>query len=178
MLPHAKLLLGHLRRLAPPAAPDAALLGRWLSQRDEDAFAALVARHGPMVLGVCRRVLRDAQHAEDAFQAAFLVLARQADRLRRPDALASFLYGTALRLACKARGGVRRWGAPPWNSMPEPADPHPDPLDLLSGKYLERRPAIGELRDRRERRSGRTRLPRALAPPRCGGRVAHLHDAA
>jgi hypothetical protein len=112
MLPHARTLLGHLRRLAPSAASDAALLAGWVGRRDEDAFAALVARHGPMVLGVCRRVLGDAQHAEDAFQATVLVLARRAAHLRRPEALASFLYGTALRLARKAR--ARRWsrGAP------------------------------------------------------------------
>ncbi len=135
MLPHARMLLGQLRRLAPSAA-DAALLARWLNQRDEDAFAALVARHGPMVLGVCRRVLGDAQHAEDAFQATFLVLARRAAHLRKPEALASFLHGTALRLASKARQATRRRELPAIDGLPEPTDPHPDPLDLLSGREL------------------------------------------
>src|SRR5690348_3018722 len=96
MPPHARTLLGHLRRLTSPAASDAALLARWMDQRDEDAFADLVARHGPMVLGVCRRVLGDADTAEDAFQATFLVLARKAANLRRPASLPGFLYGVAL----------------------------------------------------------------------------------
>jgi hypothetical protein len=57
---------------------DAELLGRFVAARDEAAFEALVYRHGPMVLGLCRRVLGDAHHAEDAFQATFLILARKA----------------------------------------------------------------------------------------------------
>jgi RNA polymerase sigma factor (sigma-70 family) len=136
MPPHAATLLAHLQHLAAPAASDAALLTRWLTQRDESAFAALVARHGPMVLGVCRRVLGDAQHAEDAFQATFLVLARKAARLRRPEALASFLYGIALRLARKAHAAARR--TPPLLNakVPEPVDPSPHPLDVLSGREL------------------------------------------
>ncbi len=134
MLPHARTVVEHLRRLTSPTASDAVLLGRWLGSRDQDAFTSLVARHGPMVLGVCRRVLGDAQHAEDAFQAAFLVLARRAARVRRPEALASFLYGVALRLARKARS--RRCGLPSGSGIPEPTDPHPDPLDVLSGREL------------------------------------------
>ena len=64
---------------------------------DEAAFAAIVARHGPMVLGVCRQLLGDHQHAEDAFQAVFLVLARRARSIRDPDLLGAWLYGVALR---------------------------------------------------------------------------------
>ncbi|HWG44724.1 MAG TPA: sigma-70 family RNA polymerase sigma factor, partial [Gemmataceae bacterium] len=130
-------ILHHLRRLAPPAS-DAALLTRWRDQRDEAAFAALVTRHGPMVLGVCRRVLGDVQHAEDTFQATFLVLARKANRVRRPEALASFLYGVALRVARKARGTAAhrlRFRAKP-QATSEPVDPHLDPLDVLSGREL------------------------------------------
>jgi RNA polymerase sigma factor (sigma-70 family) len=134
MLPNARTLLGHLRRLAPPTAPDAALLADWLSRRDEGAFAALVARHGPMVLGVCRRILGDMHHAEDVFQATFLVLARQAALLRRPEALASYLYSIALRLARKSRGKTLRRPLHTGPDAPEPIDPHPDPLDVRSGR--------------------------------------------
>ena len=74
----------------------------------EAAFAALVARHGPMVLGVCRQLLGDHQHAEDAFQAVFLVLARKARSIRDPDLLGNWLYGVALRTARKASGRLAR----------------------------------------------------------------------
>src|SRR5579875_1503542 len=103
MSAHDRTLLSHLLRLSVPADPDATLLTRWIEQRDQQAFAALVARHGPMVLGVCRRLLGDVQHAEDAFQAAFLVLARRAPALREPELLGNWLYGVALRTARKAR---------------------------------------------------------------------------
>jgi RNA polymerase sigma factor (sigma-70 family) len=136
MPPHARAILGHLRRLAAPADSDAALLARWLERRDESAFAALVARHGPMVLSVCRRVLGDEHTAEDAFQATFLVLARKASALRRPEALPSFLFGVALRLARKSRGSLRRWMVQTHPDVPEPADPHPHPLDALTGREL------------------------------------------
>ncbi len=88
---------------------DRHLIERFVNRRDptgEAAFAALVARHGPMVLGVCRQLLGDRHHAEDAFQAVFLVLARKAGSLRDPDLLGNWLYGVALRTARKAR--VRR----------------------------------------------------------------------
>ena len=75
---------------------------------DEAAFAAIVARHGPMVLGICRQLLGDHHHAEDAFQAVFLVLARQARSIRDPDRLGTWLYGVALRTARKARGRLAR----------------------------------------------------------------------
>jgi RNA polymerase sigma factor (sigma-70 family) len=104
-------LLRYLRRLAPAAHPasDAGLLERFVRCRDEDAFAALLARHGPMVLGVCRRVLGDAHAAEDAAQAAFLVLARRAAAIRPPERLASWLYGVARHLALKClRADARR----------------------------------------------------------------------
>jgi RNA polymerase sigma factor (sigma-70 family) len=97
----------HVRRLAlmrPGEGPtDAELLDSFLVHRDETAFEALLRRHGPMVLGVCRRVLRHAQDAEDAFQATFLVLARKAGSLRSRELLGSWLYGIAYRTAMKAR---------------------------------------------------------------------------
>ena len=90
---------------------DRQLLERFATGCDEGgqaAFAALVARHGPMVLGVCRQLLGDHQHAEDAFQAVFLVLARKARSIREPELLGNWLYGVALRTARKARGRLAR----------------------------------------------------------------------
>jgi RNA polymerase sigma factor (sigma-70 family) len=82
---------------------DADLLERFSARRDEAAFAALVSRHGPMVQGVCRRILGDAHAAEDVFQAVFLVLVRKCATIRRPELLANWLYGVAFRIARKAR---------------------------------------------------------------------------
>lgn len=99
-------LLQHIRRLAgdPPGAPsDGELLRRYLERRDESAFAALVRRHGPMVFAVCQSVLRQRHDAEDAFQAAFLILARKADAVRRHEGLGGWLQRVAYRVALKAR---------------------------------------------------------------------------
>ena len=74
----------------------------------EAAFAALVTRHGPMVLDICRQLLGDRHHAEDAFQAVFLVLARKARSIRNPDLLGNWLYGVALRTARKAKVRLAR----------------------------------------------------------------------
>jgi len=87
---------------------DAELLECFANQHNEAAFEALVRRHGPMVLRLCQRVLHDTHNAEDAFQATFIVLARKAGKIARPESLANWLYGVAHRIALKARAGAQR----------------------------------------------------------------------
>jgi RNA polymerase sigma factor (sigma-70 family) len=84
------------------------LLERYLAERDEAAFAALVARHGSMVLGVCRRILRDERDIEDAFQATFLVLVRRAGTIRDSERIGRWLYGVAHRVAVRAEAHAAR----------------------------------------------------------------------
>jgi RNA polymerase sigma factor (sigma-70 family) len=106
-----RCLLDRLRRataLPDDGLGDAELLRRFVCRRDEAAFEVLVWRHGPMVLGVCRRVLRDAHAAEDAFQATFLVLARKAGSIARGAAVAPWLYHVAFRIALRARAALAR----------------------------------------------------------------------
>jgi RNA polymerase sigma factor (sigma-70 family) len=110
-------------RLADGAGlSDGQLLGRFIDGREEAAFAALLRRHGPMVLGVCRRLLRHAQDAEDAFQATFLLLAAKAASVVRREAVASYLYGVAYRTAlrAKARAARRRSHERQVEEMPHP----------------------------------------------------------
>jgi RNA polymerase sigma factor (sigma-70 family) len=132
-------LMCYIRRLAalPPAeeVSDAALLDRFISARDERAFTALVKRHGAMVLQVCWRILGNGVHAEDAFQATFLVLARKANSVRPREALPAWLHGVARRVALKARAARFRQRAT--RPLPDaPADKRPDPLAEISGREL------------------------------------------
>ncbi len=88
---------------------DAGLLERFVEHRDEYAFAALVERHGPMVLGTCRAILKDSHFAEDAFQATFLVLAQKAHSIRGQEALGGWLHRVAYRIAIQANtAAIRR----------------------------------------------------------------------
>ncbi|HYH67400.1 MAG TPA: sigma-70 family RNA polymerase sigma factor [Urbifossiella sp.] len=105
-MPHPALsaALGRFARATDPDPPaDARLVARFARTHDPDAFAELVRRLGPMVLGVCRRVTGDRHLADDAFQAAFLVLVRRAAHLRRPDEVRGWVYGVAVRVAREAR---------------------------------------------------------------------------
>jgi RNA polymerase sigma-70 factor (ECF subfamily) len=105
-------VLRRLRGLAASAAAreltDRQLLERFAARHEEAAFALLVRRHGPMVHGVCRRLLRHEQDAEDAFQATFLVLARRAGALTWRDSVGGWLYQVASRVALKARAQATR----------------------------------------------------------------------
>jgi DNA-directed RNA polymerase specialized sigma24 family protein len=92
---------------SPSDSPtDAELRERFLTPREEAAFTPLVQRHGPMVLGVCRRTLADAHAAADALQATFLVLVRRGGLIRKPGSLASWLHGVARHIACRARSRI------------------------------------------------------------------------
>ena len=138
------------RTLFPHEQPlgDGLLLEAFLSRRDQAAFSNLVSRHGPMVLGVCRRILAHAQDAEDAFQAVFVILARKAETIRPPDKVGNWLYGVSVRVALKARGrrsSVREKQAaempsivaqpiPPWSDLRPILD---EEIERLPIKYRE-----------------------------------------
>jgi RNA polymerase sigma factor (sigma-70 family) len=102
----------HLRQLlevqCSKSLTDGALLDRFTAAADQVAFGQLVGRHGPMVLSACRRVLGHSADADDAFQAAFLLLARKAASIRQRDSIASWLFAVARRLALHARAGIQR----------------------------------------------------------------------
>ncbi|MFO0849824.1 MAG: sigma-70 family RNA polymerase sigma factor [Gemmataceae bacterium] len=124
MTPAARLFAVACRR---PAAPDADLLAAWATARDADAFAELVARYGPLVWRTCRAAAGPTPTAEDAFQATFLALSRQAGRV---TAVAGFLHRTAGRAVRKA---ARRDRRPP---PPLPPQVTADPLDRLTAREL------------------------------------------
>ena len=117
MLGEVLRILRRQARFVGDAASDAQLLRRYSESRDEPAFTELVRRHGPMVLGVCRRLLRDDSAAEDAFQATFLVLVRKAGAPFWQDSIAGWLHEVAWRVACNAR----RQPLPRPVSLPEEA---------------------------------------------------------
>src|SRR5437016_2066128 len=105
-------VLRHLRRIGlqrdGAGLTDGQLLERFLAQREEAAFEALVRRHGPMVLGVCRRILGNAHDAEDAFQGTFLVLVRKAAAFTKRETIGNWLHGVAYRTALKARAAAAK----------------------------------------------------------------------
>lgn len=124
-----KGVICHLRRSAlrsdGAALSDAQLLQAFLSRREEAAFEALLGRHGPMVLGTCRRVLGHEADAEDAFQATFVAFVRKAPMLRLRAGLGQWLYGVAYRIALKARAqsARRRAAEARLREVPRPAAP-------------------------------------------------------
>jgi RNA polymerase sigma factor (sigma-70 family) len=118
----ASITVRYLNALLAEQEPDPVLLQRFLARREEAAFEALVRRHGPMVLALCRRLLHQDQDAEDAFQATFLVLARKASSISRREALGSWLYGVATRIASKLRSTAARHPTEPLADVPRETD--------------------------------------------------------
>jgi RNA polymerase sigma factor (sigma-70 family) len=106
--PVLRFLRAHLGRSEFERTSDEHLLDSFALKRDEAAFEAIVERHGPLVWGVCRRVLRREQDIEDAFQATFLVLVRKARSIRRRASVTSWLHGVAHRIALQARAREQR----------------------------------------------------------------------
>jgi RNA polymerase sigma factor (sigma-70 family) len=119
-------LIRHLRRAVlrqeATARTDSQLLGSFIDKKDEAAFETLARRHGPMVFGVCRRVVSNHHDAEDAFQATFLVLALKASSVKPREGVANWLHGVALRTAMKAKTmtAKRRGREKQVTEMPEP----------------------------------------------------------
>ncbi|HTU23026.1 MAG TPA: sigma-70 family RNA polymerase sigma factor [Gemmataceae bacterium] len=104
-------VIRYLRRIVgaeDQARTDRELLAAFSTRNDQAAFTTLVKRHGPMVMGICRRVLHHLQDAEDAFQATFLLLARQSAGIRKQESLASWLHGVAYRMARNAKRSASR----------------------------------------------------------------------
>lgn len=142
-------VIQHLRRTAllhdGAGLSDGQLLEHYISGRDDAALSAIVRRHGPMVWGVCRRVLGNHHDAEDAFQATFLVLVRKAASIASRELLANWLYGVAYQTARKAKtmNAKRNRREKQLTKMPEPAVAEPDQepdLQLLLDQELSRLP--------------------------------------
>jgi TIGR03009 family protein len=142
----ARHLCRLLGRDGADGIPDAQLLEQFVTRRDEAAFELLVWRHERLVLGVCRRLLRDAHEAEDAFQATFLALARKAGSIGRRQALAGWLSRVAYRTALRARVAARRrpGPVPPDFDLPAAAGGEPD----TAAAWRELRPVLDQEVDR------------------------------
>jgi RND family efflux transporter MFP subunit len=125
VLRHISKLVG---RSTTVGLSDGEILERFVSRRDEAAFEELLARHGPMVWGVCQQLLRDPHDAEDAFQATFLVLVRRAASIGQRERLAGWLYGVAHRVAWRARAQTARRQAREKRGMEMAAVEPPGPL--------------------------------------------------
>jgi RNA polymerase sigma factor (sigma-70 family) len=137
-----RTLIRHLHRVVDPAGlgglSDGQLLDRFRGDRDEAAFEVLVWRHGPMVHNLCRRLLRDEQDAEDAFQAAFLILIRKVGSIHKDGSVASWLYKVAYRAALEARARSAR------RPDPLPSDAEPAAPDGDDPAWRELRPVLDE----------------------------------
>jgi RNA polymerase sigma factor (sigma-70 family) len=124
-------VLHHIRQLVAAegagALSDQQLLERFVRRRDEEAFAALVQRHGPMVLAVCRRVLGNPHDAEDACQAVFLILARKAASIRKQASVGSWLHGVAYRAAANLKRAIARRRR---REAPVVDVPQPEPVEV------------------------------------------------
>jgi RNA polymerase sigma factor (sigma-70 family) len=118
-------VIDYLRRVVAPCdveeATDGQLMDSFVVHRDQGAFEAILRRHGPMVLGVCRRVLHHVQDAEDAFQATFLVLVRRANSVSPRDRVGNWLYGVAYRTALEAKRAAARRRAKEREAPPKEA---------------------------------------------------------
>ncbi|HEY1858986.1 MAG TPA: sigma-70 family RNA polymerase sigma factor [Gemmataceae bacterium] len=135
-----RTLLQHLQRLAAPGPrdlTDAQLLESFVADRDDASFEVLVWRHGPLVYHVCRRVLRDADDVEDAFQATFLILARKAAAVRKRATIGAWLHQVAHRVALRARAARR-----PVQSLLDADLAAPDTEDALL--WCDLRPVLDE----------------------------------
>jgi RNA polymerase sigma factor (sigma-70 family) len=129
----ANLVLRHIRDFAAAESADGDLLERFATSHEEEAFAVLVRRHGPLVLGVCRRLLHNSSDADDAFQATFLALARQAGSAGRCASLGTWLYRVAYRTALKARSRADARRRREQLAAPRPQS---DPLAEVTGREL------------------------------------------
>ena len=134
--------------LPPAQGTDAELLGRFVSARDPGAFGELVSRHGPMVLGVCRRALGNTPDADDAFQAVWLVLVRKAESVSPRGKVGHWLYGVAVRTATHARARNAKRHLHQRDL--------PDLLQSSTGRGSdEKQPEDGDIADSRRRVPGR-----------------------